>query len=78
MCSEELKCVTGQWRCKDGLTCIAETRVCNREKDCFDGSDEMFCGTLSLSSPHPSLSLRCTQGLNWGSPLPTSDLRSHL
>ena len=37
-------CVSGQWLCNDGMTCISEDLVCNGERDCYDGSDEYACG----------------------------------
>lgn len=42
--SEEVPCAEGQFRCKNGL-CIANTLVCNYQKDCPDGEDErQSCG----------------------------------
>lgn len=37
-------CPSGQWKCKSG-ECIAYDRVCNKQTDCQDGSDEpAHCG----------------------------------
>jgi len=41
----EIYCVSSQWRCKDMLQCISEELLCNGEMDCYDGSDEIACGT---------------------------------
>ncbi|XP_063876492.1 low-density lipoprotein receptor-related protein 8-like [Scylla paramamosain] len=36
-------CQPGQWRCRCDGTCIPQHAVCNRCKDCPDGSDERGC-----------------------------------
>lgn len=39
ICAGISACYTGQWRCSSGQ-CIAETKVCDGESHCNDGSDE--------------------------------------
>lgn len=37
--------------CGDNVTCLAIEKVCNKENDCSDGSDEgEFCSKLNNSS----------------------------
>lgn len=37
------KCEPGQFKCLSGDRCLSLRKVCNRKKDCADGSDEMMC-----------------------------------
>ncbi|XP_078415645.1 vitellogenin receptor-like [Cetorhinus maximus] len=38
---EAMECLPGAWKCQDGLNCILNEQVCDSEKHCADGSDEM-------------------------------------
>jgi hypothetical protein len=40
-------CASFEFTCQDG-SCIDSRRVCNRQIDCRDGSDEADCGKDSL------------------------------
>ncbi|XP_045890247.1 very low-density lipoprotein receptor [Micropterus dolomieu] len=40
-----LKCGLGSKLCKDGLECVLDSRGCNGEPDCRDGSDEKDCAS---------------------------------
>ena len=37
-------CVEGDFRCTDGHRCVSPSWVCDRVRDCDDGSDEAQCG----------------------------------
>lgn len=38
------KCGRGQFRCRDGVTCIDTAKLCDQRNDCPDGEDESTCG----------------------------------
>uniref|UniRef100_F7F214 Transmembrane serine protease 7 n=1 Tax=Ornithorhynchus anatinus TaxID=9258 RepID=F7F214_ORNAN len=38
-------CPAGQFQCSSGL-CVLQTQRCDGVNDCFDESDELFCGTV--------------------------------
>jgi len=40
---EAVTCRHGQWKCNDGLKCIAVSQYCNKVRDCKDNSDEDSC-----------------------------------
>ena len=48
------KCAAGYWKCKDGLKCIDESRVCDKawDYDCEDESDEdpAICATWKCAA----------------------------
>ena len=47
-CGEQFRCNTGS---KEGfLQCVPQSKVCNFQKDCDDGSDEDQCGTCSFDA----------------------------
>ena len=33
-------CADGYQKCDDNLKCVTEDYICDKDKDCFDGSDE--------------------------------------
>uniref|UniRef100_A0A8C1UL38 Heparan sulfate proteoglycan 2 n=1 Tax=Cyprinus carpio TaxID=7962 RepID=A0A8C1UL38_CYPCA len=37
------ECLSGEFRCQDGLACIPQEYVCDQRPDCDDFSDEMNC-----------------------------------
>ncbi len=37
-------CLSGEFRCQDGLACVPRDYVCDKRPDCNDFSDEMNCG----------------------------------
>ncbi|PRD22546.1 UNVERIFIED_CONTAM: Gastric intrinsic factor [Trichonephila clavipes] len=47
-------CPFRKFRCLDGKHCINDTIVCNGEKDCPDGSDEIMCDTDASGRLQPS------------------------
>ncbi|XP_029941468.1 low-density lipoprotein receptor-related protein 2 [Salarias fasciatus] len=55
--SEPLKCRRGFKPCKDGLECVMYSHVCDGEKDCKDGSDEVGCATKCKEGE-----FRCSHG----------------
>ena len=46
---ENSTCPSGYFRCKSGQ-CLVETDVCNKFKQCKDGSDEHNCGKNTIIS----------------------------
>jgi deleted-in-malignant-brain-tumors protein 1 len=46
----DVVCVENQFACHDGTRCIADTWVCDGDRDCDDGSDETNCGTNPAGS----------------------------
>ena len=40
-------CKADEFRCADGSSCIKKGLICNKYKNCIDGSDEKYCGELS-------------------------------
>ncbi|XP_067886518.1 low-density lipoprotein receptor-related protein 2-like isoform X2 [Heterodontus francisci] len=40
---ETIQCPHQAWQCQDGLSCILSEQVCDGEKHCADGSDEIEC-----------------------------------
>lgn len=50
--STELKtfCPNNEFLCSNGEQCIPSGWVCDRSKDCSDGSDEKACGGKALSA----------------------------
>jgi hypothetical protein len=41
------RCDSSDFLCYDGLRCISSAFVCDAEKDCLDGSDEIGCSTAA-------------------------------
>lgn len=39
----EYECVSNQFRCLDGSSCVPKSWVCDNTPDCRDGSDEEQC-----------------------------------
>eukprot|EP00039_Didymoeca_costata_P006442 m.90286 g.90286 ORF g.90286 m.90286 type:complete len:2359 (+) comp13260_c0_seq2:81-7157(+) len=48
---EPFSCLPQLSLCASGDECIDENLWCNQERDCADGSDEMFCYTLPIDHP---------------------------
>ncbi|GFR34155.1 hypothetical protein TNCT_415991, partial [Trichonephila clavata] len=48
-------CSNGELLCADGSKCISQSSVCDGAKDCWDGSDELGCGSCSNGQ------FRCTE-----------------
>ncbi|XP_067839507.1 low-density lipoprotein receptor-related protein 2-like [Heptranchias perlo] len=40
---EAMQCPHQTWQCRNGLSCILNEQVCDGEKHCADGSDEVEC-----------------------------------
>ena len=49
---QEISCPYGFFGCKD-QTCLIETSICDGQKDCIDGDDEIGCSEI-CSNPHPT------------------------
>lgn len=53
-------CEANEWRCGDGV-CVPQDVVCDKKKDCEDGSDEASCKTCNcqhLISSQPVMHLK--------------------
>ncbi|XP_051875801.1 very low-density lipoprotein receptor-like [Pristis pectinata] len=57
---EAVECPQQTWPCLDGFSCILNEQVCDGEKHCGDGSDEMECdvwkGPTQMSTVFPNIS----------------------
>ncbi|XP_026099662.1 basement membrane-specific heparan sulfate proteoglycan core protein isoform X26 [Carassius auratus] len=42
------ECLSGEFRCQDGLACIPQDYVCDKRPDCNDFSDEMNCAVVPV------------------------------
>ncbi|XP_033978973.1 low-density lipoprotein receptor-related protein 1B-like [Trematomus bernacchii] len=51
--SAPLKCRTGFKLCKDGLDCVMFSHLCDGERDCNDGSDEVGCAAKCKTDEFP-------------------------
>ena len=73
--SAQQNCLAGSWKCKDGMQCIAETRVCDQESDCLDRSDEdpAVCAQWNCSAGH----WKCAAGVQCIANDAICDGRSH-
>lgn len=57
-------CSAGQFMCADNRTCIDRHHICDKDKDCPDGSDEdtgpgRICGETTVSPQTEGLLLHC-------------------
>lgn len=51
------------WSCEDHLRCISRYKVCDQVQDCYDGSDEKYCGrVVNRYKPHKSDRYETFQG----------------
>ena len=48
--------------CHDTGACVSRGFVCDGERDCYDASDEMFCGSQTIDARAP---LACAAKRNW-------------
>uniref|UniRef100_A0A8C1UID4 Heparan sulfate proteoglycan 2 n=1 Tax=Cyprinus carpio TaxID=7962 RepID=A0A8C1UID4_CYPCA len=48
------ECLSGEFRCQDGLACIPQEYVCDQRPDCDDFSDEMNCAVVPVSPTPPT------------------------
>lgn len=45
-----LECSSNQFHCHDNMKCVPNAWVCDEDKDCYDGSDELMC--KEFKEPH--------------------------
>ena len=59
--TREVECRPGEFRCSDNQTCVSRSKLCNRRRDCPDGSDELDCRMYSLMfvSQFPAFTKTC-------------------
>uniref|UniRef100_A0A8C1I702 Heparan sulfate proteoglycan 2 n=1 Tax=Cyprinus carpio TaxID=7962 RepID=A0A8C1I702_CYPCA len=48
------ECLSGEFRCQDGLACIPQEYVCDQRPDCDDFSDEISCAVVPVSPTPPT------------------------
>uniref|UniRef100_A0A673I3B9 Basement membrane-specific heparan sulfate proteoglycan core protein-like n=1 Tax=Sinocyclocheilus rhinocerous TaxID=307959 RepID=A0A673I3B9_9TELE len=48
------ECLSGDFRCQDGLACIPREYVCDKRPDCNDFSDEMNCAVVPVRPTPPT------------------------
>jgi hypothetical protein len=47
-------CRNNEFLCSNGESCIPQGWVCDRTKDCSDGSDELSCGGKQSHDSNPT------------------------